>query len=202
MGGAFIFDWSGTLSNNFESFYAVVNLMFNELGKEPISKKELRLNFTLPYMKFWNQYFPDLSHEDEFEMYSKFIHQVKDPELYENVEDVIRYLHKNNKLFVVSSDPKSKLKQELDTSNLASYFTEVNGEVHKKNFSITSLLVRYSLNPESTFYVGDTSGDVEYGKTAGVRTVGISWGFQDKSKLKLSEPDYLIDDILELKNIH
>ena len=55
MNKAFIFDWSGTLNDNFHCFYQVCNLIFKELNKEPISEKEIKLNHTLPYMKFWNK---------------------------------------------------------------------------------------------------------------------------------------------------
>ena len=60
---AIIFDWAGTLNDSFSNFCKVTELMFNELGGEPILADEIRLNFTVQYMKFWNRYFPDLSKE-------------------------------------------------------------------------------------------------------------------------------------------
>ena len=51
-----IFDWSGTLSDNFSSFCQVCDLMFLEFGKPSISQEEIRLNFTLPYMKLSKNY--------------------------------------------------------------------------------------------------------------------------------------------------
>jgi phosphoglycolate phosphatase-like HAD superfamily hydrolase len=96
MNKAIIFDWSGTLRNNCDCFYNVCNIMFKELGKKPISKEEMRMNFTLPYMKFWNKYFPDLTKEKQGVMFEKYIHQVGESEMYPNVKEILTSLYKKN----------------------------------------------------------------------------------------------------------
>lgn len=202
MNKAFIFDWSGTLSDNFHCFCQVCNLMFQDLGKNPILKKEIKLNFTLPYMKFWNRYFPDLSKERQCILYEKYIHKVDKPELYPKVEEVIRFLNNSDwKMFILSSDPISKLILETKKSALSQFFKKVVGDIHEKSEIIVSLIDEFDLDNNSTYYVGDTSGDVEAGKTAKVKTIGISWGFQHKSVLSKSNPDFLIDNIIEIKDI-
>ncbi len=202
MNKAFIFDWSGTLSDNFHCFYQVCTLMFQELGKQPISEKEIRLNFTLPYMKFWNKYFPDLTKEKQCSLYEKYIHQVDEPELYPKVNEIIELLSNSGwKIFILSSDPISKLIPETKKSGLSHLFSKIVGNVHEKNEIILSLIDEFDLDKNLTYYVGDTSGDVEAGKDANTKTIGISWGFQDKSVLSKSNPDFLIDDIIEIKEI-
>ena len=105
---AFIFDWSGTLSDNFHLFCKVCALIFTELGKEPIGPDEIKLNFTLPYMKFYNKYFPDLTKEKQDALFEKYIHTVGEPEIYKNVKETIDYLNKSGfELFILSSDPVS-----------------------------------------------------------------------------------------------
>jgi len=176
--------------------------MFQELGRQPISEKEIRLNFTLPYMKFWNKYFPDLTREKQCGLYEKYVHQVDESGSYPEVNEVIESLARSGwRLFVLSSDPVSKLVPETKKSGLSRFFTKVIGGVHEKDEVLLSLIDEYGLDRDHTFYVGDTSGDVEAGKSANVRTIGISWGFQDKSILSSSDPDFLIDSIRELKDI-
>ncbi|MFA6252850.1 MAG: HAD family hydrolase [Patescibacteria group bacterium] len=200
MNKAFIFDWSGTLSDNSHLFLEVCRRMFIELGKEPISEDEMRRNFTLPYMKFWNKYFPDLSKEKQDELNRKYMQLVGKPELYSNVKEVIEILHQRGfKLFILSSD--HVLLPEVQRLGLSGLMTEVIGAIHDKKDVIVSLLEKYQLDKDQTFYVGDTSGDVEAGKHAMVKTIGISWGFQHKDILAASNPDYLVDDIIEIKNI-
>lgn len=54
-------------------------------------------------------------------------------------------------------------------------FTKVIGEIHEKGNVLVSLIQEFDLDKKMTFYVGDTSGDIEAGKIAGVKTIGISW---------------------------
>jgi phosphoglycolate phosphatase len=202
MNKGFIFDWSGTLSDNFHCFCKVCDLIFKELERKPISVDEVRLNFTLPYMRFWNRYFPDLTQKRQNELYNKFIHQTPDPELFEGVRETISHIHKAGfKLFIVSSDPVSKLVPETLKSGFSELLTEVVGEIHEKKDAIHSLIQSFNLDPRISYYAGDTSGDIEAGKAAGVKTVGISWGFQHKTVLAKSNPDFLINDILEIMKI-
>ena len=199
MNKSIIFDWSGTLSNNVHAFHQVCNLMFNELGKKPLTTDEIRMNFTLPYMKFWNKYFPDLTKEKQCRLYEKLIHQVDEAELYDGVKETITNLHNLGfKIFILSSDPLSKLIPETKKSGLSEYFTEIIGNIHQKQYSIIEIIQKYNLNPNVTYYVGDTSGDIEAGKAAKVKTIGISWGFQHKDVLSKSNPDFLINNISEI----
>jgi len=176
--------------------------MFQELDEKPISFEEIRLNFTLPYMKFWNKYFPDLTKEKQCKLYEQFIHQVDEPELYKGVNEIINLIHNSGwKIFILSSDPISTLIPETKKSDLSHLFQKVVGDVHEKGEVIKSLVDDFNLDKNLTFYVGDTSGDVEAGKFANVKTIGISWGFQHKEVLSKSKPDFLIDNIIEIKDI-
>ena len=202
MNGAFIFDWSGTLIDNFQCFCQACGLMFKDLGREPISEEEIRSNFTLPYMKFWNRYFPNLSKEDQCELYEKYIHQVGEPKLFEDVAEMLTLIHDQGwRLFILSSDPISKLIIEIENSAMSHLFEKIVGNVHEKGGVIRSLVNEFNLNESEVYYVGDTSGDIEAGKFANVKTIGISWGFQDKNKLSDSKPDFLIDNILEIRKL-
>ncbi len=202
MGAAYIFDWSGTLSDNFHCFCRVCELMFAELGAEMISEDEIRMTFTTPYMKFWNLYFPKLSKKRQCELYEKFIHQAGNPELYRGVRLAISSLHKSgHKLYIVSSDPLSKLHPEIEKSGLSGMLDGIVGNVHHKKQALKLLVKKHKLNPAKTFYIGDTSGDIEAGKFAGVKTIGISWGFQHPLILAQSEPDFLISTIAGIKKI-
>lgn len=202
MNKTFIFDWSGTLSDNFHYFVKVCALMFKEYGLSPILEDEIRLNFDTPYMKFWNKYLPNQTQAEHHRLYEKLIHQVGEPTLYPGVEDIVRYLNgADYKIFVLSSDPISKLVPEVKKSGLSELFFKVIGGVHDKKETLTSLIKEFKLNKEATFYVGDTAGDVVAGKYAGLKTVGISWGFQHKSILTKSKPDFLIDDIKEIRKM-
>ncbi len=51
--------------------------------------------------------------------------------------------------------------------------------------------------PAETVMVGDTSFDMEMAQAAGVRGIGVSWGYH--SRARLAAADHLIDDYAELR---
>jgi len=43
--------------------------------------------------------------------------------------------------------------------------------------------------------------DVSAGKEAGIYTCGVTYGIGDRADLEKADPDYLIDDIIQLKDL-
>lgn len=58
-------------------------------------------------------------------------------------------------------------------------------------------LERLHVLPEHALMIGDAKEDVEAGKRAGTKTIGVTYGSVGK-KIKDSNPDYIIDSIKEL----
>lgn len=202
MSKAFIFDWSGTLSNNFDSYCEIVNKIFKECGKGPITPIEIRATFTLPYMKFFNIHIPELTKEKQDVLYRKFLYQAPEASLYDGVSDVIALLSVSGwQMFVVSSDPLPRLTQEIQKSGFGDSFLKIIGDVHIKGDELVKIKEEFALNLDTTYYIGDTAGDVEAGQYAGMKTIGITWGFQNKEGLSRSNPDYIVDTIEEIKNL-
>ncbi len=46
------------------------------------------------------------------------------------------------------------------------------------------IVQKMGLAPEDILYVGDTATDMQTGNSAGMRTVGVEWGFRDHAELK------------------
>ena len=47
--------------------------------------------------------------------------------------------------------------------------------------------------------IGDTEMDIKEGKNAGCRTVGVLSGAHTKEQLKKQRPDYIVDNIMDIK---
>jgi phosphoglycolate phosphatase len=130
------------------------------------------------------------------------MHQGGSAELFTESKNIINYLiTKDYLLFILSSDENETLLPHMDRLGITDKFTKIIGCIHEKKPVLANLVNEHNLDKSKTFYVGDTSGDIEAGKFAGVKTIGVSWGYQKKELLEKSQPDYLIDDILEIQNI-
>jgi pyrophosphatase PpaX len=52
--------------------------------------------------------------------------------------------------------------------------------------------------PEDAIFVGDSPHDVESGRAAGVRTIGVTWGAASRDELARAGADLVIDDVEQL----
>jgi phosphoglycolate phosphatase len=197
-----IFDWSGTLSDDFTPVYQASMMVFKKLGKEPISMEEYRREFTLPYMVFWNKYFPDLRKEEEDKLYIEAIHQVDEPTIYQGVKKELERLKSLGiNMIVISSHPHDKLLKEAKDYGVQSFFQEINGSIHDKTETILDILHKNNFDSNQTMYVGDMTHDIDAGKKAGVVTVALGWGYQSEEVLKGSSPDHYIKTISNLDQL-
>ena len=58
----------------------------------------------------------------------------------------------------------------------------------------------FGISPEEALMVGDSPVDVLAGKNAGVKTVGVTYGFHG-DRIVESDPDHVIDDIAEVLDL-
>ena len=66
---------------------------------------------------------------------------------------------------------------------------------------IFDMLTKLSLEGKDLLKVGDTVADIQEGKNAGVKTAVILAGTQPENILRTENPDYVIHNLSELRNI-
>jgi len=116
------------------------------------------------------------------------------------VVPVVKELHKNHCLIVVSSNDSASIEEALELFHYDGYFREILGSdfMLSKKEKIFYATKKYQVAPQDIYYIGDTTGDIKEGKQAGVKTVGITWGWHSKEKMAAAKPDYLFDTPQEL----
>ncbi|MFC1722596.1 HAD family hydrolase [Nanoarchaeota archaeon] len=197
-----IFDWSGTLLDSSQAFYETCKIMFPKLGKECPSQQEIKENFSIPYMTFWNKYFPDLTIEQEKRLFKEAVCKVTKPHLHPGVKQLLTNLQNQSiRVMVLSSESHAKLIFEARENHIFHLFTDTVTDVHHKTDAIMELLDDYQLDPKETLFVGGTSGDIESGKLTSTLTAGVSWGLQDSSKVQAANPDFFLNNLSTLHDI-
>lgn len=58
-------------------------------------------------------------------------------------------------------------------------------------------LERLNISPEYAITIGDTAYDIEAGRRAATKTIGVTYG-SSGYKIKESNPDYVVDDIIDI----
>ena len=124
--------------------------------------------------------------------------------LYDGVAGMIQELRNQRvQLAVLSNKPQPTtqkiIKAFFDAGTFAAVFGQREGVPLKPDpaggFEILELLHRQK---QECLYIGDTAVDIKTGKSAGLTTVGVLWGFRDRAELEGAGATHIIAKPSEL----
>lgn len=125
---------------------------------------------------------------------------------YEGIVELLRELKKREiKIAVLSNKPHfntCKVIQDLFGDDMFDVVQGQTPEINKKPSpdGVFLLSEKLGVSVEEMLYVGDTNTDMQTGKSAGAFTVGVLWGFRDRTELEENHADAIIAHPLELLN--
>ena len=197
-----IFDWSGTLIDDVIFTYSATIKVFEKIGIEEITLEKFKEEFILPYMNFYKKFKnnPDKKIIDEW--FDKEMDLINKSKLFPEVKEVLEFLkQKEIKMIILSSYCQESLEREIKDNNLQNFFLNINGSVYDKTEAVIEIMQKNNFKKEETICVGDMTYDIDMGKKAKIKIVAISQGYQSKEKLLEKNPDFLIENLGELKEI-
>lgn len=207
------FDWNGTLLADTDIILKACNLNFKEYGLKPISKKVYRDTFSIPVLPFWLKHggkAEDLPKQavSFHKIYESLVNESK---LRPGAKTLLDWLEKNRiKQMIYSNHVAPDIIKQLLRLNIFEYFDEIlarpagdHSQVHtrSKEQKLYDYIKRNRLKPKEILTIGDTEEEIQIGKKAGLYTVAITGGDNSTPRLKKHKPDFLIDNMLELKKI-
>lgn len=198
-----IFDLDGTLIDSSERMYC----LFQELVPESEFTKEQYWDLKrdkINHRMILKRYFPEYQFDDFNKKWLNFIERDNYLEMdcnYPDTREVLQYLsHKGRIVLLTARQSKEGLYRELERLDLVSFFSHILVTEHKQ--SKIELIKAVNLGiEEDDYFISDMGNDILEGNTLGYKTVGISHGFMNKEKLMEYNPDYLIDELSELKKL-
>ncbi|MGN1032358.1 MAG: HAD family hydrolase [Intestinibacter sp.] len=207
-----IFDLDGTLLNTLEDLADSVNFALKSFGYPTRTYEEIRTFVGNGIKSLVTKAVPAGTDEETtlkclqaFKDHYKTNMQNKTAP-YKDIMELLEELNsKNIKLAIVSN------KYDFGVKNLNKhYFNNLIpvaiGEregVRKKPAPDTVLTAMEELGStkENCLYVGDSGSDMITAQNAGMKSVGVTWGFRDADSLKESGADFLINSPKELLEI-
>ena len=202
---AIIFDLDGTLWSAVDSCLKATSLVKKEHSDitRDVTKEQVESAMGKTSEEIINIYYGYLPREkgEEYanEAFNKNVDNLlkEGGILYPNTRETIIKLSKKYKLFIVSNCVKGYIESFLNTSGLKDYFSDYESygrTLLSKGKNIKLVIERNNL--KNPIYVGDTKGDMEASKIAGIPFVYASYGFG-----KVDKYDYKIADISELLDL-
>jgi phosphoglycolate phosphatase len=143
----------------------------------------------------------DIALERFLDFYSA--HLLDNTTLYPGVKDTLSKLGTFRKI-VLSNKREKYSKRILDGLGINKYFEDILGsdsvpEKKPSPVSILHLLEKFDLSKDEAVMVGDSNFDIEAGKAAGIRVIGVTYGFRNRDSL--TDADFIIDSFDEVLNV-
>lgn len=204
------FDLDGTLINSYQTILkATLKALRNLNISNTFNEEEFRIKIGHHFVDvFEHLKIPVKDFEQFIKIYKSFYFEfINDSKIYPGVFEIMDYL-KENKIVISLLTTKNQEQADkiIDYFNLRKYFSYVMGrrEGFKHKPSPESLLFiceEMNVKPSETIIVGDTELDINCGKNAGSKTCAVLYGYRNQNLLQRENPDYLILELSELKNI-
>lgn len=198
-----IFDVDGTLWDTTEIVADSWNCAAKELGYEveTITGKRLEQEFGKPMDVIARDLFPQLSTSQQEELMDaccrlehQFLEDTAKNMLYPGIRETLTALSASHRLYIVSNCQSGYIELFLKKTQMESLICDIEcfGNTKKsKGENIRLLMERNQIS--NACYVGDTMGDFQAAKDAGLPFVLASYGFGE-----VPDADYRISHIEEL----
>ena len=209
---ACIFDLDGTLTNTLESMTYSVNLTLEEMGLSKITKDQCRLFVgngarVLIEKSLKAAGDTDASRiEEGMEIYGRIFDRNCTYHVtpYEGIPEMLKALKdKGIQLAVLSNKPDRqtvKVVKAIFGEELFDYAQGQKEGIRRKPEpdGVWYLMEQMHVSKEECLYIGDSEVDAATGRNAGLKTIGVLWGFRDRKTLETAGVDDLIDRADEL----
>lgn len=159
-----------------EDFQTTKNLTFEQVGRDIGIPEERLLEYGLRFF--------ELQNEDE-----GFC------QLFDDMAEVIQQLSAKHTIVIITSSVKRTVERTLKHYKLIKYISFIFDGLQggTKSEKTQRAMQKFSAGSEQTVMVGDCVSDIREGKMAGVKTIAVTWGFQNRELLQSESPDYVAE---------
>ena len=207
-----IFDLDGTLTDTLEDLKNSVNYAMRAIGCPERTADEVRRFVGNGVYKLIERSIDKKASEADFqkaldafkEHYMLHLNDNTAP--YSGISELLEQLNAMNvKCAVVSNKDDDAVKSIVKGffGNLISFSQGRKDSVPPKPSpqAVFEIMKKLGSEKEKTVYVGDSDVDVETAHNAGLKCIGVTWGFRDRELLIKSGADYMADCPREISDI-
>jgi len=205
-----VFDFDGTLVSSGDDLAAAVNHMLETLGNSALPKERI-IGFVGDGVRklierSLGDAFPD-KFDEALNIFMSYYseHLLDTTELYPGVLEVLNHFRSKRKAIVTNKLYSYTLKI-ADELNITKYFDDILG-MDSNSFKkpdariIRPLIEKYRVDDSRAVVIGDGNNDIILAKNAGVLSCALLNGLGNRDKLLQLKPDYLCENMMELKNL-
>jgi len=205
-----MFDLDGTLIDSVPDLAASINFALDQNGLPPRQREDIARNMGKGLLNLIRTAIPEGYYSAELLEKLKVIvvahysrNCTKETVLYVGIEGMLKALAASGvKLAVITNKPHEFLDKIMEELLWFADFIKVIGAGEYPNkpdpAALYAVMERTGFTNDECMYIGDTAIDIETALNAGVRPVGVSWGYQSAEALKSAGAGFIIEKPEEL----
>ncbi len=188
-----IFDCDGTLVDSQANICVAMEESFAEAGLVAPDRAAIRRIVGLSLPQAMQVLAPGSDHDVLAEAYKRTFHRMRaegrvEEQLYEGIPQVLAGLEAEGWLLGVATGKSDRgLKLVLEHHGLAHHFVTLQtADRHPSKphpSMIEQCMADAGAEPFTTVMIGDTSYDIQMAHNAGVRAIGVAWGYHEADEL-------------------
>ncbi|MBX4191563.1 MAG: HAD family hydrolase [Candidatus Doudnabacteria bacterium] len=210
------FDWNGTILSDTNPVLRAENAVRDEFGLKDTNLKEFQDQYDIPIKKYWLAAgFDEAQFDRESDRIQKIFLDHYEPlekicRTRSGVREIFEWLRSNAiTICIFSNHPEGHIVKQSERLNLRDYLHTIlgrdtsNSHMHKrsKGDKLHKFVTEQKLQPQEVLTVGDTTEEIDIAKTYGYTSVAITAGYQSVKRLKSAKPDFIINNLINLKEI-
>lgn len=126
---------------------------------------------------------------------------------YDGIIDALQTLDKDFSMGVVTSRPSPSTKSTLDYHDLSGFFKDIRTRCDQKlrghsdkpsGDKINCIANALGYEKKDVIMIGDTCADIGAAHDANVKSIAVTWGYQDRNHLATQKPTFMIDQVTDL----
>lgn len=207
-----IYDLDGVLIDSREAIVETFNRVLDELGVDRYPAEAIKEMIGEPLIDMYMRALPQSMHYLIPHCYERYVAIYRElapgsVSLLPGVEETLTHFKalglKQSIATTKRSDVAGYIMRRLGVAHLLDLVLGVNDvERPKPSPEIIELTLRkLMVEREEALFIEDTTIGLEAGKGAGVHTVAVTTGTHTRERLASARPDYVIEDIRDLKTI-
>ncbi len=201
-----LFDFDGTLAETMMLIYTVFNRLSSVYGYRHLPEEEIEIVRHLNIHEFIEHVGIALWKVPIVAIHARRLMHQGIPEIHppQDLAEVLTRIHESGRYHMdILTSNRSKNVHAFLGQHSIDWFDDVHStrSILSKKRRVKKYIRERGIDPQTLFYVGDTSVDVESARLAGAKAVAVAWGLNTVQALARSTPDYLVEHPRELLEI-
>ena len=200
-----VFDFDGTIADTLSVVIKIANKFADHYGyrKIPLSDlpklREKKPSEVLKHLGISIFKLPIVVRKIRFEMNKEIAHL----QAAVDIRDALVKLRENGcVLGILTTNSRENVMEFLKNNDLQLFdFVYTGRAMYGKGRLLKKLMKEKTIPHKDPIYVGDEIRDIEAAKKAGIRVIGVSWGYNTRAALQKANPDYIVEKPEELQEI-